>query len=143
MYCKGYFFTCFSKSDYSYLEFVFPFKGSEELMHINVNMKYNVKQMLLYVIPLRDTAEENKTFCKLYVMVFFKCENAFYFKTFHYLYYTWYTWTSIFSKHCPELEKTSTVAPLCLNHGIMGNIWCQLFRKKDWVIFYEINKCPT
>lgn len=70
MYCKGYFFTGFSKRDYSYLEFVFPFKGSEELMHINVNMKYNVKQMLLYVISLRDTAGENKTFCKLYVMFF-------------------------------------------------------------------------
>ena len=36
--------------------------------------------MLLYVISLRDTAGENKTFCKLYVMVFFKCENAFYLK---------------------------------------------------------------
>lgn len=83
---RVFFFTGFSKRDYSYLEFVFPFKGSEELMHINVNMKYNVKQMLLYVISLRDTAGENKTFCKLYVMFFFKCENAFYFKTFHYLY---------------------------------------------------------
>ena len=83
---RVFFFTCFSKRDYSYLEFVFPFKGSEELMHINVNMKYNVKQMLLYLISLRDTAEENKTFCKLYFIFFFKCENAFYFKTFHYLF---------------------------------------------------------